>query len=221
MGIGTVGGTRDAAARHVTAGAGQPSRAALARKHAEAPWPSQASRIARAAVITLTGGLAGMAACSLAPVLAEVALSAFAAPPWNETPAHACQLVSRMLADAQQPGFTLALAFTSGGARLAGFGYGLPRCPATGSAADSLLFADTEPFELCQLAVRPAARRIGAGRALHDAVLATSGPQPRWLVTHPAARPAVRLYQTSGWRISRTFPSATNGSGRLLMTRRR
>ena len=83
MGIGTVGGTRDAAARHVTAGAGQPSRAALARKHAEAPWPSQASRIARAAVITLTGGLAGMAACSLAPVLAEVALSAFAAPPWK------------------------------------------------------------------------------------------------------------------------------------------
>jgi GNAT superfamily N-acetyltransferase len=135
------------------------------------------------------GGLAGMAACSLAPVLAEVALSAFAAPPWNETRGHARKLVSLMLADAQQPGFTLALAFISGGARLAGFGYGLSRCPIPGSAADSLPFAGTEPFEFCQLAVRPAARGIGAGRALHDAVLAASGPQPRRLVTHPAASP--------------------------------
>lgn len=75
-------------------------------------------------MITLTGGLASMAVRSR--LLADVASSAFAAPPWNETPAHARQLADRMPADARHPGFALALAFTHRGASLAGFGYGLP-----------------------------------------------------------------------------------------------
>lgn len=181
--------------------------------------PVPVRRGAQVSVIPLTGSLAGLAARSLALELAEVALASFAAPPWNETPAQARQLVDRMLTDTQSPAVAFALAFTDGGMRLAGFGYGLPRWPVPGSAADPLPFTATIPFEFCELAVRPTARGLGTGRALHDAVLAASGPQPRWLVTHPAARPAVRLYQTSGWQISRPFRSAASGSSRLLMTR--
>ena len=212
MGIGIVTGTPDEATCGTMVEASPP------------PATGPANGGARVSVITLIGGLANLAVSGLRPVLAEVALSAFTAPPWNETPAQARQLADRMLADAQRPGFALALAFTCGGMRLVGFGYGLPRCPAPDSAMGTLPFASsagTEPFEFCELAVTPDARGIGVGRALHDTVLAASNPQPRWLVTHPAAHPAVRLYQTSGWQITRVFPSSTNGSSRLLMTRYR
>ncbi len=224
MGIGTVTGTRNEATCSVIADTEPPPSAAPSRMPAALSPPVRAGSAARVSVITLTGGLADLAVSGLRPVLTEVALSAFAAPPWDETPEHARQLANRMLADAQLPGFALALAFTCGGMRLVGFGYGLPRFPAPGSAVGPLPFlpfASTEPFEFCELAVSPAARGIGVGRALHDAVMAASEPRPRWLVTHPAAHPAVRLYQTSGWQISRVFPSITNGSSRLLMIRYR
>jgi ribosomal protein S18 acetylase RimI-like enzyme len=168
--------------------------------------------------MTLTGDRAGMAVRGLVSALAEVAAAAFMAPPWNETPAHATWLVTRMLADARGPGFALALAFTGGGTSLAGFGYGLQRRPApAGYAGD--LGSSPEPFEFCELAIRPAARGVGAGRALHDAVVEASGPQSRWLVTHPAARPAVGLYQASGWQVRRVFASRADSGSRLLMTR--
>ena len=60
----------------------------------------------------------------------------------------------------------------------------------------------------------------GAGRALHDAVIAASGPQPRWLVTHPAVGPAVGLYQVTGWQAGHQFASRAHDGTRLLMTRR-
>ena len=115
----------------------------------------------------------------------------------------------------------LALAFTGSGPALAGFGYGIPRWPAPGIAGTGLAFDSTEPFELCELAVLPAARGHGAGRALHDAIIAASGPQPRWLVTHPAARAAASLYRATGWQTRRLFPSRADGGTRLLMTRHR
>jgi GNAT superfamily N-acetyltransferase len=67
----------------------------------------------------------------------------------------------------------------------AGFGYGLRRRPQPYAQAGHLAFAAADPFEFCELAVRPSARGLGAGRALHDAIVEASGPQPRWLVTHP------------------------------------
>jgi ribosomal protein S18 acetylase RimI-like enzyme len=118
-----------------------------------------------------------------------------------------------MLADERAAGLVLALAFTGGGTSLAGFGYGLRRPPAPG--AGHLPFPDAEPFEFCELAVRPAARGLGAERALHDVILQASGPQPRWLVTHPAAGPAVRLYQSSGWQVRRVFASRTDWGWQL------
>jgi len=175
----------------------------------------------RLTVIHMTGPRAGEAARALAGDLAALAAEAFAGPPWNETPAHARQLAGQVLADAVHPAFTLALAFSGHGPALAGFGYGIPRWPRPGIAATGLPSGDTEPFELCELAVLPAARGRGAGRALHDAIIAASGPRPRWLVTHPAARPALGLYRAAGWQTRQLFPSRADGGTRLLMTRHR
>jgi len=218
MGIRTVSGIGGAGQDAATS---QPTRRAWLPDRSAPSSPDRRCRIPEVTVIALTGDHAELAVRGLAAALTEVAAAAFAAPPWNETPAHARRLAVRMIEDAQGPGFALALAFTGGGTGLAGFGYGLRRPPTPGVGAGHLPFADAEPFEFCELAVRPAARGVGAGRALHDAILRTSGPQPRWLVTHPAAEPAVRLYQTSGWQIRRVFASSADGSNRLLMTRHR
>ncbi len=212
-------GTADQAAGR--ADGTQPSPVALSSGLAAALPPVPVRRSPRVSVITLTGGLVGLAARSLAEELADIAVSAFTAPPWNRMPDQARQLADRMRTDAQCPGFALALAFTAGGMRLAGFGYGLPRSPAARGAPDPFHRIGTDRFEFCELAVRPEARGLGTGRALHDAVLAASGPQPRWLVTHPAARPAVRLYQTSGWQIRQVLPGTADGGSQLLMTRHR
>ena len=172
-------------------------------------------------VIPVAGPLGGEAARALVGELTDLAAAAFAAPPWNETPAQARQLTGQVLADSRHPAFVLALAFCGRGPALAGFGYGIPRWPHPGITGHELASDGSEPFELCELAVRPAVRGRGAGRALHDAIIAASGPQPRWLVTHPAARPAVSLYRASGWQARRLFASRADGTPRLLMTRRR
>lgn len=132
MGIGAVNGTCHATGSNVTSDTGQQWSAGLSCKLVAARPVVRGRRPAQVAVITLTGGLAAVAVRGLAPALTEVALSAFAAPPWNETPSHARQLAARMLADASHPGFALALAFTGGGTCLTGFGYGLPPLPGAG-----------------------------------------------------------------------------------------
>jgi len=180
--------------------------------------PAQPKSARPFTLITMTGSLAAEAARGLKDELSELAAEAFSAPPWHETPAQARQLTDRMLSDARNPAFVLAFAFAGRGPALAGFGYGLPRRPGPFIAGNSLTF-DGEPFELCELAVRPAARGRGAGRALHDAIVTASGPQPRWLVTHPAAHPAVSLYRARGWHTERLFSSRADGSTRLLMAR--
>jgi len=170
-------------------------------------------------VVVLTGSRARDVACGLAAELTAVAVRVFGGQPWHESPAQARQLTSRLLADAEQPGFALAFAFSGTGPGLAGFAYGRQRRPAARYRIP--VRGDRVPFELCELAVRSAARGCGTGRRLHDAVLDVSGPQPRWLVTHPAAEPAVALYRAAGWQAGRLIPSATDGSLRLVMTRDR
>ena len=179
-----------------------------------------AAHSGHAEVIALSGATAAMAAGGLAAALAQVATAAFAGPPWNEPAAQARRAVDRMLIDASSHGaFVLALAFTGAGPDLAGFAYGLPRWHLPTLAGQLPARPGHPPFEFCELAVRPAARGRGAGAALHQAILTTSGPQPRWLATHPAARPALALYRTRGWRTTRLIPGPDRGSIRLLMTR--
>jgi len=168
-------------------------------------------------VIALTGATAEIAARGLAVALASVAELAFAGSPWHETPAEAGQMIDRMLGDASLSGFALAIAFAGHGSSMAGFGYGLNRANPHGTARPSSTGAGV--FEFCELAVRPACCGRGVGRALHDAVLQASGPRLRWLTTHPAARPAVGLYRSRGWRTAQLYPSNRDGAPRVLMTR--
>ncbi len=181
--------------------------------------PARLTGAGRFTVAVVTGPRADALASGLAGDVCDLAAAVFAAPPWNQTPAHARLLTDRMLADAEQAAFVLAVAFNGDGPGLAGFAYGVPRWPEPGLAAGALTAGGTGPFEFCELAVSPAARGLGAGRALHDAVVGASGPQQRWLVTHPAARPAVALYRARGWHTRRLFPSRTDASIRLLMAR--
>jgi len=161
-----------------------------------------------------------MAANRRAQTLAAVAVSAFAGSPWNEPPSRARTVINRMLDDASRSGFVVALAITAGAAGLAGFAYGLPRWDLAALAGQRPQPEGQPPFEFCELAVRPAARGRGTGAALHDAIVAVSGPQRRWLATHTAARPALSLYRSRGWQAARLVPGA-DGTPRVLMTRPR
>jgi len=163
-------------------------------------------------VLALTGADAATAGQRLAPALAQVAAAAFAGPPWHEAAPDAARSVDRMLACARHGSFALAVAFAPEGPGLDGFAYGRPGWhPAVpgGYPPDPACAA---PFELCELAVRPSARGRGAGAALHDAIVAASGPRRRWLTTHPAARPALGLYRSRGWQTIRLLPSARDGA---------
>jgi GNAT superfamily N-acetyltransferase len=187
---------------------------------AAGPRPATA-RYGRAEVIALTGAMAATAAEGLAPALAEIAAAAFAGPPWNEADGQAGRAVDQMLACARRRSFVLAVALAPEGPGLAGFAYGLPGWHPAILGGRPPEPADAPPFELCELAVRPSARGRGVGAALHDAILAVSGPRLRWLTTHPAARPALGLYRSRGWHTTRLVPSARDGTTRLLMTRTR
>ncbi|HUK70507.1 MAG TPA: GNAT family N-acetyltransferase [Streptosporangiaceae bacterium] len=188
------------------------------------PLAVSASRAAAgghpAAVVTLAGPPAAMAVQDLAAALAAVAEAAFGAPPWNEPAGQARMAVKRMLDDAGRTGFVLALARAPRGAPLDGFAYGLPRWHLA-ALADRHVPGGAAPFEFRELAVRPAAQGKGIGTALHDGVIAASGPQRRWLATHAGARPALSLYRNRGWHAARLIPGSADGSMRLLMTRAR
>ena len=69
-------------------------------------------------------------------------------------------------------------------------------------------------FELVELAVLPAYRSHGLGRALHDAVL--DGVDRRCLLStsDDERDPAVRLYQRSGWRRLGTLRPGVQVMGR-------
>jgi len=186
-----------------------------------ASFRPETARHGQAEVIALTGTPAAMAAEQLAPWLARIAATAFAGPPWNETASQAGRAIDHMLASSRHESFALAVAFAPQGAEPVGFAYGLPGWHPSVRARRTPGPASPPPFALCELAVRPSGRGRGAGAALHDAILAVSGPQQRWLTTHPAARPALSLYRTRGWHTTRLIPSAADGTLRLLMTRTR
>lgn len=73
-------------------------------------------------------------------------------------------------------------------------------------------------FELVELAVLPAARRRGLGRALLDAVL--EGVEGRCLLStsDDPDDPAVRLYRATGWRTLGTLAAGIQVMGREPQT---
>ncbi len=73
--------------------------------------------------------------------------------------------------------------------------------------------------EITVLAVDPATRRRGVGRALLEAAvdaLRAAGVRRAWLVTTNDNLPALRLYQRTGWRLAALRPGAVDEARRTL-----
>ncbi|WP_061294143.1 GNAT family N-acetyltransferase [Herbidospora cretacea] len=145
---------------------------------------------------------------SLLPSVADVGGAVFTRPPWNEPLAVARTVASRLLADSSRPGFTLAAAFA--GEELIGFGYG-HRCSSLAALLHQPTGAD---FILRELCVTPGHRGWGVGGALHDAVINSPAPGPRWLITNARAKAAIGLYRQRGWQTVALHP---DGAQRLIM----
>lgn len=105
----------------------------------------------------------------------------------------------------RQPGFVLATAWHGG--YLVGYASGMPLRPSTSwwrdlttAGPDDL--TDEHPgrtFALTGLAVRPAWRRQGIGRALHDLILGGREEERATLAVLPAATAAQQAFQQWGW----------------------
>ncbi|MGW1916566.1 hypothetical protein ACWCQS_39130 [Streptomyces sp. NPDC002076] len=114
--------------------------------------------------------------------LAQLAHAAYTPRPWHATPAEITRLLDRLTHDAQHLGFTLVLADDPAG-RPFGFAYGRP--PAT-SPPWPTGHRRAPPFlSRCVNSPSPPLPGHGIGAALHDTLIATTPPGPRWLITLP------------------------------------
>lgn len=129
--------------------------------------------------------------------LLNIAVAAFTAPPWNETRAQASAAAMRLIADSVERAGHLAF-MAEAGEEPCGFTYAVLARRLEAMAGHTARPAT--PFELRELAVDPRYRGLGIGAALHDALITASPATPRYLLTHPGARPALALYRTRGWR---------------------
>ncbi|MFF3644492.1 GNAT family N-acetyltransferase [Streptomyces sp. NPDC002564] len=154
-----------------------------------------------------------------APGVRAVYAAAFGQPPWNEEPAAADAYLERLAADAARPGFTAAVAFDGPGTcsgsdgpapRAIGFATAwateapLPDSRSYPQVAAALGAARTEEWlhgarQIDELAVRPDAHGLGAGRALLAAVTRDAPDGRCWLLTSAQAVDAVRFYRRVGW----------------------
>jgi ribosomal protein S18 acetylase RimI-like enzyme len=135
----------------------------------------------------------------------EVYRECFTVPPWSESEADVDRFAARLVADL---GVTRVLVSTEGG-RVAGFALlrptvlplpeerAYPRIQqALGDRVGSVLAGGVEVDEL---AVRPAARGRGVGRALLAAA-DTLAVGHAWLITAAEAEGARAFYRACGWR---------------------
>ena len=148
--------------------------------------------------------------------LIAVAVAAFGAPPWQESPTHATGAVLRLLRESSCEDFVAVLGVCDGAA--CGFAYGL-RSRELESLAGARPGASA-PFELRELALDVGLHGARVGVALHDAMMDAVPTGPKWLLTHPAARPALGLYRSRGWRAAALCRPAGSQT-RLVMHRPR
>jgi ribosomal protein S18 acetylase RimI-like enzyme len=134
----------------------------------------------------------------------------YAAPPYRRQE-DAGEFAGRFRVQRRQPGFVLAEARHGG--YLVGYAAGMPLRPSTSWWRDLTTPLPDEvtaehpgrTFALIDLLVRPAWRRQGIGRALHDLVLTGRREERATLVVLPAAAPAQSAFQRWGWRkVART-----------------
>ena len=149
--------------------------------------------------------LDGPTALEYEPDLAALHGEIYADPPYLQ-PINNGQFHARFTVQRRQPGFVLAAAWHGG--YLVGYATGMPLRPSTSWWRD---LTTTVPgdvtaehpgrtFALTELAVRPAWRRQGIGRALYDLVLAGREEERLTLAVLPAATAAQQAFRQWGWQ---------------------
>jgi ribosomal protein S18 acetylase RimI-like enzyme len=139
------------------------------------------------------------------PDLAALHGEIYADPPYLQ-PINNGEFHARFTVQRRQPGFVLAAAWHGG--YLVGYATGMPLRPSTSWWRD---LTTTVPgdvtaehpgrtFALTELAVRPAWRRQGIGRALYDLVLAGREEERLTLAVLPAATAAQQAFRQWGWQ---------------------
>jgi GNAT superfamily N-acetyltransferase len=136
------------------------------------------------------------------------------------------RLADRLAVLCRQPGFALAVARSGG--YLVGWAAGIPLRPSTSWWQDLTAplpdQVTAEPagrtFALVELLVRPAWRRQGIGRSLHDLILVSRREERATAAVPLAAGPAQTAFQTWGWRkIARTRdPAPGSAASDILIT---
>lgn len=152
--------------------------------------------------------LAPAEAVQAAPELAEVFVSAFGAPGYDEDHADAERFATEQIpAHAERDDFKLVAARSDG--RIVGFAYGFTGqrgqwWPDRVAAAVPAELAEEwigGHFEVVELAVAVEAQRQGLGTALMDALMTDLPHRKALLSTYVDDRPAPRLYRRMGWQL--------------------
>jgi ribosomal protein S18 acetylase RimI-like enzyme len=149
--------------------------------------------------------LDGPAALEYEPDLAALHGEIYADPPYQQ-PVKNGQFHARYAVQRRQPGFVLAAAWHGG--YLVGYATGMPLRPSTSWWRDLTTTVPDDvtaehpgrTFALTELAVRPAWRRQGIGRALYDLVLAGREEERLTLAVLPAATAAQQAFRQWGWQ---------------------
>ena len=136
-------------------------------------------------------------------------------------------LAGRFAVLCRQPGFVLAAARSGG--YLLGWAAGMPLRSSTSWWRDLTTTLPDEitaeqagrTFALAELLVRPAWRRQGIGRSLHDLILASRSEERATAVVPLAAAAAQAAFQSWGWRKiarSRALAPGSAASDVLVVT---
>ncbi|MFF7021775.1 GNAT family N-acetyltransferase [Streptomyces klenkii] len=151
--------------------------------------------------------LGGAAAARAEDAFRRVYASAFAEPPYDETPGDVAAAFRRFRVQTRKPAFRGALARTEAGDPV-GMAYGYPLSART-RWWDQLLVPVPEEtrhedgrrtFGLMELAVRAPWRGHGIARRLHDVVLEGTGVERLLLNVLPEAESAQAAYRSWGYR---------------------
>ena len=142
------------------------------------------------------------------PDLAAIYTSAFAAPPYNESPRVTKGFDEMLDRHRRRLGFRLCAAVDDQNGALAGFAYGFSSRPGQPwhELMRTVLGAELaghwlhDCFELVELAVAPEQQGLGSGGQLHDMLLSGIVHDRALLSTLAAETPARHLYRSRGWQ---------------------
>lgn len=137
----------------------------------------------------------------------DVYRSAFTGPPYRRTEGQVAAFHEALRRHVERDGFVGKVVRVRGGV-MAGFTYGYTSVPGqwwhdqVSAALDGLgeTWLD-DAFEYVELAVAPEFQRLGLGRRLHDALMASQGHSRAVLTTLDAITAGRRLYESSGWKV--------------------